>query len=270
MNVLIGTALNYDVEKIKNFILSFRKYNTTDDIVLIYHLEHADVIKDFAIKHNVKLTDFESYKNAPIHVVASRFFKYLDIVSQTDYDHYFIADVRDVVFQSDPFANLPEGELLYCFTEDPGITIEREEHHIKMITRMFGADALGDFSGEKIICSGTILGTKDKLVSWLKVFNEALMELHKVNPQVCYEMLLDQVLANHLYYKHSIGETVELKDNGDIVGTIGLCITHPDHVGDFKLDNGTFYLNGKVPAVIHQYDRSPDMFNAISEIYNVN
>lgn len=269
-NVLIGTALNYDVSKIKNFVLSFRKYNQEDDIILIYHPEHNHLIQDFCDQHNIMLANFDEYKNAPIHVVASRFLKMLELVQRTNYDRYFISDVRDVMFQSNPFENLPEGEFIYNFTEDPGISIDREEHHIKMINRVFGPDTLNFLKDRKIICSGTIIGSKNKMLWWLDMFCQYLSQIQQKNPSVCFEMLLDQVIANHMYYFQDNGENIELKPNGDIVGTIGLCITHPDHEGDFKLSCGTFYLNGKVPAVIHQYDRSPEMFNEISEIYNVN
>jgi hypothetical protein len=75
------------------------------------------------------------------------------------------------------------------------------------------------------------------------------------------------VIANHIYYFQDKGNQIELKDNGDIVGTIGLCITHPDHVGDMKMENDTIYLDGKVPAIIHQYDRSPELFKHFSDVY---
>ena len=268
-NVLIGTALNYDVSKIKNFVLSFRKYNQEDDIILIYHPEHNHQIQDFCDQHNIQLVDFNDFKDLPAHVVASRFLKMHQLVNTTNYDRYFISDVRDVMFQSNPFENLPEGEFLFNFTEDPGVSIDEEEHHIKMITRVFGEGTLKCLIDKRIICSGTIIGSKNKMLWWLDMFCQYLSQIHQQTPSVCFEMLLDQVIANHMYYFQDNGENIELKTNGDIVGTIGLCITHPDHVGDFKLSSDTFYLNGKVPAVIHQYDRSPEMFNKISEIYNV-
>jgi hypothetical protein len=78
----------------------------------------------------------------------------LDIVNHfKDYKHILLADVRDVFFQSNPFENLPEEEYLYAFTEDPGITIEKEEHHINMILKLFGQETLEQFTGKKIICS---------------------------------------------------------------------------------------------------------------------
>jgi hypothetical protein len=267
-NVVIGTALNYGVEHIKNFVLSFRKYNTVDDIILIYRKNDIAKIGDFIQKHNVKVVDFEPYDKVPIHVVASRFLKYLDIVDQfKDYKNILLADIRDVFFQSNPFDNLPDGEFLYGFTEDPGLSLDKEEHHIKMILKLFGQETLDQMAGKKIICSGTILGTNEKMTNWLRVFKDYLMQIQDKNPRICHEMLLDQVIANHIYYFQDKGNQIELKDNGDIVGTIGLCITHPDHVGDMKMENDTIYLDGKVPAIIHQYDRSPELFKHFSDVY---
>ena len=267
-NVVIGTALNYSVEHIKNFILSFRKFNKEDDIVLIYNLNDISRIESFAVENNIKLIGFDPHDKFPGHVVSTRFFKYLDIVNHfKDYKHILLADVRDVFFQSNPFENLPEEEYLYAFTEDPGITIEKEEHHINMILKLFGQETLEQFTGKKIICSGTILGTKEKMMNWLIGFHNYLIQIQKNKPAICYEMLLDQVIANHIYYFQDNGKEIELKNNGDIVGTIGLCITHPEHTGNMVVENDVIYLDGKVPAIIHQYDRSPELFKQISGLY---
>lgn len=267
-NVVIGTALNYSVEHIKNFILSFRKYNISDDIILIYRQNDVHAISDFIQKYNVKLVDFTPYDTLPIHVVSSRFLKYLDIVNHfKEYDRILLADIRDVFFQSNPFDNLPDGEFLYGFKEDPGLSLDREEHHVKMITKLFGQETLNQLVGKQIICSGTILGTNQKMSQWLSTFRDYLLQIEQKNPAICHEMLLDQVIANHIYYFQDNGKEIELKDNGDIVGTIGLCITHPEHTGDMKLENDMIYLDGKIPAIIHQYDRSPELFEQISELY---
>lgn len=269
-NVVIGAAMNYGVEQIKNFVLSFRKFNKDDDIILIYNLNDSHRIQKFADEYNIQLVDFGSYQQLPIHVVASRFLKYRDIVRDNQYQSYLLADVRDIFFQSNPFENLPETDYLYSFTEDPAVTIEIEPHHIQRITQLFGQNELQRFTGKKIICSGTILGTQQKMLNWLSIFENYLGEIQKKNPRICYEMLLDQVIANHIFYFQENGQATEVKNNGDIVGTIGHCITHPDHSGDMKLEGDIIYLDGKVPAIIHQYDRSPDLFNHISRVYHVN
>lgn len=268
-NVIIGAAMNYGVEQIKNFVLSFRKYNQTDDIILIYNLNQISRIEDFAKKHNIKLVSFEPCDRLPIHVVASRFLKYLDIVvEQKTYKNYLLADIRDVFFQSNPFVNLPNEDYLYMFTEDPAVTLDIEEHHIRMISRLFGPDELNKFKDKKIICSGTILGTRNKMLIFLDIFARYLVEIRNKKPNICQEMLLDQVITNHACYLQDFGKQIEIKDNGYIVGTIGHCITHPNHSGDMKLEDDVIYLDGKVPAIIHQYDRSPDLFNHFSKVYS--
>ena len=268
-NVIIGTAINYGVQEIKNFVLSFRKFNNVDDIILIYNLNQSSRIEKFCREFNVKLVGFEPYNQFPAHVVTSRFLKYRDIlIDNPQYTHILLADIRDVFFQSDPFANLTEDDYLYAFTEDPAVTIDIEKYHISMISRLFGAQELQKFAGKKIICSGTILGTNKKLSVWLDIFAQYLNDIQKSNPNICHEMLLDQVIANHIFYFQENGKASDVKDNGNIVGTIGHCITHPNHSGVMKLENDTIYLDGKIPAIIHQYDRSPELFNHFSKIYS--
>jgi hypothetical protein len=271
-NLVIAAAMNYGVEQIKNFILSFRKFNQEDDIVLIYNLSQASRIQEFVDKHNVKLIDFGSYNQFPIHVVSSRFLKYYDIVKEMDnYKSYLLADLRDVFFQSNPFEKLPSEKYLFMFTEDPAVTLDIEEHHTRMMSRLFGPDELVKFKEKKIICSGTILGTRNEMMTFLNMFAIYLSKVQKKSPHICWEMLLDQVITNHICHVESVGDFMQIKDNGDIVGTIGHCITHPNHSGDMKLDGDVIYLDGKVPAIIHQYDRSPELFSHFSRVYsNVN
>jgi hypothetical protein len=85
-NVVIGTALNYSVEHIKNFILSFRKFNSEDDIILIYNLNDVSKIQSFAENNNVKLIGFDPHDMFPGHVVSTRFLKYLDTPPQLAYN----------------------------------------------------------------------------------------------------------------------------------------------------------------------------------------
>jgi hypothetical protein len=268
-NVVIAAAMNYGVEQIKNFVLSFRRYNQLDDIILIYNLEQTHRIEKFAKKHNIKLVSFDPCDKIPMHVVSSRFLKYLDIVVEhSSYKNYLLADIRDVFFQSNPFVNLPNKDYLYMFTEDPAVTLDIEEHHIKMFNKLFGPEEIQKFKDKKIICSGTILGTRNEMLKFLDVFAKYLNEIRNKNPNICFEMLLDQVIANHICYLQDFGCELSIKDNGDIVGTIGHCITHPNHSGDMKLDGDIIYLDGKVPSIIHQYDRSPELFNHFSRVYS--
>jgi hypothetical protein len=268
-NVVIGTALNYGVEQIKNFVLSFRKFNIDDDIILVCNSAQFKTLEDFANKFNLKLENGEDLSKIPIHVVASRFLKYVEILNNNkNYKHILLADIRDVFFQSNPFENLPDNDYLYAFTEDPAVTIEIEKYHISMISRLFGEDELKRFAGKKIICSGTILGTNNKLFDWLNIFAHYLVQIQKANPAICRKMLLDQVIANHIFYFQENGKATEVKNNGDIVGTIGHCITHPNHSGDMKLEDDVIYLDGKIPAIIHQYDRSPELFDHFSKVYS--
>jgi len=199
--------MSYGVEQIKNFVMSFRKFNNTDDIILVYNPDQSSRIEKFCQEFNVKLVGFEPYDQFPAHVVTSRFLKYRDILADNQqYKHILLSDIRDVFFQGDPFANLPDDDYLYAFTEDPAITIDIEEHHINMVNQLFGAEELQRFAGKKIICSGTILGTNKKLSVWLDVFAQYLSQIQKNNPNICYRMLLDQVIANHIFYFQEDGK----------------------------------------------------------------
>lgn len=102
-NLVVGAAVNYDFEKIRNFIYSLKETPYAGDIVIFLSYRDAKLqsrLEDLG----VKILFFEGARFYKVPPAVSRFFRFLEflLALPDEYDRVFISDTRDVVFQEDP------------------------------------------------------------------------------------------------------------------------------------------------------------------------
>src|SRR3954452_16380587 len=71
----------------------------------------------------------------------ARFFHYLQFLERHPYERVLLTDVRDGLFQRDPFADIPRGGLAVSI-EVRRYTIEKEPHNRTWLTDAFGPELL--------------------------------------------------------------------------------------------------------------------------------
>ena len=252
-NLLLGTALNYGVEQVRSFILSFRKHNSKDDIALLISPEREAELSEFFATHSVKGIIFNPLRT--INPCNTRLIKYRSVIDDSwMYDAFLISDVRDVVFQADPFKDLPR-DFVYCFEEDSGATIGSEEFNSFWVRNIYGEDRLEEVRNSPIVCAGTIMGSRLKLLDLLTVIIE---DLEGISVDVM-KFGMDQGILNNICRSPFASIIpITLKKNGDIVATLGITLDKKQGKDTLTIDSdsGMITINTLVPAVIHQYDRS--------------
>jgi hypothetical protein len=265
-NVVVGMAINYDVDHVKNFVLSFRKFNQTDDVVLFVNTNRSDQFNEFLKNNNIKTATFETYNVADTGMNNARFFKYLEYLSDVEYNHVLISDVRDLVFQSNPFENLPT-EFLYLFEEDRGIRIGKCIYNAYWMNCAYDNTVLGELFWNPILCAGTILGSHVEIVKFLKIFKQELLDIKNHRYDMYRSVNIDQSILNYIAYKNTQDLKLEIKLNGDIVGTVGLTITRKEATDLITHTNDSVSINGFFPAIVHQYDRHEELVKFYSTKY---
>ena len=63
-NLLLGTAIGYNLQQIKTFILSFKTYNTVDKIILVVNQNTFNQTETFLKKYNVGVVIAENIFSA--------------------------------------------------------------------------------------------------------------------------------------------------------------------------------------------------------------
>jgi hypothetical protein len=161
-----------------------------------------------------------------------------------------VTDIRDVYFQDDPFAhNVGELEV---FLEDDSIRLGSEPFNRRWLLNLYGPKTARGLESEVASCSGTTLGTGRGMLRYLRAMvNE--IELHR-RPLGSH----DQGVHNFLLRTGRL-EPVKIGENGySPVLTMGMNWR-------LKLDSTGRVLNrdGRVPAVIHQYDRNVEFAQSV-------
>lgn len=264
---MLGTALGYNLDQLQNFICSFREFNSVDDIILFVDLEITSNLKSFFAQYNVQTLNLKNQEFSDTLIHNRRFIEYLDFLSLTDYNQVLLADIRDVIFQSDPFTNSND-KFLNLFLEDSGSLIGPCRYNSFWVEA-----AYGDLGKEKlfplpIICCGTILGSQFEILKYLKKYKEELLKIKSQRPDVYAGITVDQAIANYIGHVDNQNLNLEIRSNGDIVGTIGLSMTVGSAKDQIVFKNGSILVNHNKPSIVHQYDRHQKLSDFYSLKYS--
>lgn len=263
-NVVLGTALSYGPRELNNFAKSFREFNKEDDIVLIVDKDNR--LFEFFEKYNITPLFFESRFFMDTHINNARFIRYLEFLLDniTKYDRIFLTDTRDIIFQDDPFKDL-SFEFMHFFSEDEKATIvSDQQYNTPWIKMVFGDEVYERIKDRRIICAGTTLGSTGNIMKYLNMVVDIFRQLKNKNPNA-YRINVDQGIHNFIAHNTHYFTEGSVKDNGDIVATIGFTLNKsPEKI---KIEGDVLYLDGKKPAVIHQYDRSPKLVEMFHKKY---
>lgn len=187
---------------------------------------------------------------AYMHPRCARYFFQQSCVQEFggNYSHIMLTDVRDVLFQADPFAfTLPDG--LCVFLEDRSRTIGSCQHHSRAVLLAFGASALKAMSGQPIVSTGVTLGTTASIRDHLARVTRILCEKRERQP-------IDRAVQNFLAQQEPPANLHRFENVSGPVLTLG------------GVDPARLQFNGRgqivTPAAdavntLHQYDRQPEL-----------
>lgn len=266
-NVWITTTFgNYEPIKIKNSILSFRRFNQEAHIASIVDGQSYPLLKDFFEQHRIEPIHLSGFKNINFEMNWRHSLYMRWLFANPQYEHILLCDTRDVVFQGNYFENLPY-KYVFLFQEDTGVTIDSEPNNSYWTRAIFGDHVMSLIGKGNIVCCGTIAGSR---LEFLELLNYISTETFRLPPDQINGFVVDQALTNYGYltgaFKHM---PIIKKLNGDIVGTLH-CTIRCDHSTDkFYLDveQQAIIVNGKKPSIIHQYDRREDLQQFFDNLY---
>lgn len=262
-NLIIGVLTNYRWEDIASFIISYSEsgFEDCDCIIFVYKVPQSTVnkIKSFGV---IVYDIPEEYRNKKI--INSRWKIYEDFLfsNRNKYNLVLTTDLRDVFFQTDFFKYYKSNKSFLGVALEDGILSESLNR--KWLINAYGKDLYNKIKNQRIICVGTIWGTIDKLIEFSKIMWEKLDSEWSLRFNV-----IEQAVANYLIYYDKMFNDCLIKSenkNGPIM-TIGL--TNAENIY-FDVDGNIVNGNGKVAAVIHQYDRKPKIKKKVLNKYNPN
>ena len=256
-NLIIGAIHNYSLDVVLPFFQSLIYSDFKNYDIVIFVRKVSEILKACLKNFGVFIYEIpEKYNNIP--VINLRWKMYIDFLNQNKdkYNLIFSSDIRDTFFQKAIFKFYEkQGSFLGVAIEDGTLNNDKNK---KWIIDFVGNQKYQMIKNERIICIGTIWGSVDKFLDFSNIFWKNLIS----NPNS-----IEQGICNYLFYYEKIFKDCLVKsDNYGPVMTIGL--TKRDIL---KLDSNNNLLNfkGEVAAVVHQYDRKPDIVNITINKYNL-
>jgi hypothetical protein len=229
----------------KVFVAGLRRLKRTRGARRFYHAAYQT-----ALQLSGKLE--QNWRTLEYHLEglqSLRYVHYREYIDQKaiDADYVMISDVRDVVFQSDPFSQVAGSELR-VFLEPAHVQIRSNLFNSRWLLNLYGPQVL-DLIGDHVVsCSGTTLGTRAGILRYLT--SMATQINSKPMPLGSH----DQGIHNYLLRTGGL-DPVDVVDNeaGEVLTMGELNSVREDDSGLIRNSSGA------APAVLHQYDRHVDL-----------
>lgn len=241
--LVMSAAYGYGVNDLKPFAHSLRKYYDGDIFFIIKEL--TEEFLEFSQQYKVKgaVIDRLSQNN---DIQWMRYSIFSQILQQCDVDRIFISDVRDVVFQDDPFSYTNVAFDLEFFEEPE--TIRNCNCNAGWIMSLYGPSELITIGNNNIICSGTTMGSKKGMLNYFETMTKEILSFSNRGIQI--KGGEDQPIHNHLIRHDKFENYIVYVNCSNAVATL-------DHQKQFTFnDEGklTDKLDRVIP-VVHQWDR---------------
>ena len=257
-NLVLGAAAGYDWDTLESFVFSWRKNCPSAELILFVD-DISDFTREQLIRSGVSLKNFSKEMREGIaNNTRWKIFSEFLAARGDDYEQIFITDTRDVIFQSDLFENF-KGLMNYLVyateADDVRGSKSGDSTNYGWLANFFGKEEADTFLNEKIICSGTVLGTSRHMQIFCRELWETLR--HKTN------FIADQAVMNYLVRRNllPLENLIESDIDSGVIFTTGLN-------DNFSVRGEKIFRNGSVPPVVHQYDRKEEMLRLVDEIYH--
>lgn len=250
--LVLGAAVGFRVDQVRIFVESLRASGYNGDVAMLVGLT------DFALaaylrQHNVtpKRTWFIRRFHGPIHAYRFQLFARYLHEHREQYDQVLISDVRDVAFQAHPFTDISSSAVHY-FLEGDKRTIGNEPTNMLYMRSFLPDSDVEKLKPCRISCCGVVLGGMTTMLAYLDRMNT---DLAAVPLKVRRKIGADTAFHNRM--GHLTKEfPVEIVENNLHVATMGI---EPASAYRVSPDGAVRTVNGTLPAILHQYDRLPEI-----------
>jgi hypothetical protein len=185
----------------------------------------------------------------PRHIYNFRHYLYLDYLLKRGerFRNVLVTDVRDVVFQRDPFG-FPVADCIHVAMENPDIPIGACPWTSSWIKEAYPVDVLERLSDEELSCAGTTVAPVALMKRYLRLMIEELATMKYAHEHA------DQPAHNVLLHSGKLDPLVKLSNFAGPILTVG---SEPHYL--FNEQGLLVNRDGSAVALIHQYDRHPEL-----------
>lgn len=252
-DTVIGFAAGYSVDDVAPFIRSLRSVFSGRVILIV---DRNPTLQAYL---RIKRVEIETITRRPFrwrpHPVVERFAAYARVLaSRDDIGKVVITDVRDVVFQGDPFGKVQD-ELQF-FLEADGRSLGDHALNLKHLRRLAGDGFTGALSGRPCVCVDVVAGPSEAVTR----FCRTLMLLSAIpRSRLGGAFRADLAACNLIAHLDLAGGRICA--NFGRVATVGLTPPGQLSVVDGRIQNP----DGSVSPIVHHYDRIERLADHVAE-----
>lgn len=249
-DLVLGYATGYDADMIAPFVRSLRAH--FDGPAALVVDPRLDVLK-LLTEHAVEAVFVEPQEGWAPHPVMARFALYAQLSERWPHAvNVLLTDVRDVIFQADPFN--PRPARLEVFVEYEEGRLGDHAFNMKYLTALVGAEMAGLLTTKPCLCVGTVMGPREEIIRFCRVL---LMLAAIPRSEIGGAFGADQAACNlavHLglipaSVRRNFGRVATLgMTDGQTLGFVNGRVTNPD---------------GGASPIVHQHDRHPHLADAV-------
>ncbi len=258
-DIVLGYATGYDVADVAIFVRSLRSHYKGPVALVV---DQDPCLRAFLAKHNVEALDAPTLcaKAVPVakswapHPVVSRFAGFAALLAERSWvRNALLTDVRDVVFQSDPFGSEIGNLEFYAECDSPLAT---HDFNMKYLKALAGESFAASVSSDACICVGTVLGPREALMRFCRLIlmlgaipRSEIGGAFGADQAACNLAVHLGLIEGQVFPNHSRVATLGMVE-GDVLSLADGVIHNPD---------------GTASPVVHQYDRHPELMKAMWE-----
>lgn len=248
---VLGYATRYGPAELEPFIRSLRAHFSGAVVLTVD--DRADV-RALLDHYGVIAADPKPAGSWAPHPVMQRFAAYDAWLTERPWVRdVLITDVRDVVFQGDPFAT--PAARLEVYAEGDGASLADHRFNRKHLKALFGRALTDRLADCPCICVGTVFGPGADVA---RLCRTMLMLAAIPRSEVGGAFGADQAACNLAVHLGLVD--ADIRPNYDRVATIG------DRAGlTCGRDGLIVNPNGSISPIVHQYDRHPDLADRMRE-----
>lgn len=254
-DLVLGYATGYDAADIAIFVRSLRAYYSGPVALVV---DRTADVRAFLAEYGVEALDapctqdVASGKSWAPHPVVSRFAGFDMLLSERPWvRHVLLTDVRDVVFQGDPFASAPSRLDFFAECDAP---LKTHDFNMKYLRAVAGDSFADSVAEQPCICVGTVLGSRIELSRFCRLI---LMLGAIPRSEIGGAFGADQAACNLAVHLGLIDGQVF--GNHSRVATLGMVTADKVSLVDGVIRNP----DGSVSPIVHQYDRHPNLMAAM-------
>lgn len=244
---ILTYACGYNFHVYDRFVGSLNDTGFSGNIYIIHKFADGLYMQQLKDKYNNVIGILDDVV-CTTHINNHRFIvmkKYLDIDGFFNSKYLFICDFRDVLFQKNiEEYNFEEHVDIYGFKEGSWFFSNPcNTYWVKQLDLFLNENIFEALQPLSILCCGTTIGKTEIIKKYVNSMCDILIT-HNISEN------LDQAIHNYMLHLNTLNVNVKLMSNDDeFVYNLGC-----DHNYHIK-ENNIYYNNGKLPYVVHQYDR---------------